>query len=157
MIDQKSLKKLSYFNLNKLESIYRSYFDKNEELSLYEGILEATCCLIPQRDIFESHRVLCSIYAGEGGCKIFGQTSKERILMLIAMMKIYEKNHHIENLILHNFKQKAESFYEEHQTPLCVGCLYLSKGEGKLKFKAKKEKIKHPLKKNENYFHLHLV
>ena len=157
MIDQKSLKKLSYFNLNKLESIYRAYFDKEEELGLYEGILEATCCLIPQRDIFESYQVVSSIYAGEEGSNIFGRTSKERILMLITMMKIYEKNHEIENLIVHNFKQKAESFYRDYQIPLSVGSVYLSQEDRKLKIKNKKIKIKHPLKKGEIYSNLHLV
>jgi hypothetical protein len=148
---------LSYFNLNKLESIYKAYFDKNEDLNIYEGILEATCCLIPERDIFESYKVLSSIYAGEKGTNIFGRTSKDRILMLITMMKIYERNHKIDNIIIHNFKKKSEFFYSEYKLPLSIGSVYLSSKDRLLKIRTRKQKVKHPLKKNEEYSHLHLV
>lgn len=136
MIDSKALRALSYFSLAKLEQIYRDYFDYEDEIDIFEGIKEASSCLIPHKNILESYIIFKQILEGSNGFHILGNTPRDRVLMLIKMMKIYEKNKHIENLITHHFREKSILHFEEFQTLLGIG--HIEKNEGDAKNSTKK-------------------
>jgi hypothetical protein len=136
MIDPKALRALSYFSLAKLEQIYRDYFDYDDEIDIFEGIKEASSCLIPHKNILESYVVFKQILAGSNGFHVLGNSPKERVMMLIEMMKIYERQKHIENLITHHFCEKSYLHYEEFQSLLNIG--YISNNENNSKVSLKK-------------------
>lgn len=121
MIDPKALRALSYFSLLKLEQIYRDYFDYDDEIDIFEGIKEASSCLIPHKNILESYVVFKQILEGSNGFHILGNSPRERVMMLIEMMKIYERNKHIENLITHHFCEKSHLHYQEYESLLTLG------------------------------------
>jgi hypothetical protein len=121
MIDPKALRALSYFSLVKLEKIYRDYFDYDEDIGIFEGITEASSCLIPHKNMLESYTIFKQILEGTNGFHILGISPRERVLMLIEMMKIYERNQRIENLITHHFSEKSKLYFIENKSVLKLG------------------------------------
>ena len=123
MIDPKALRALSYFSLQKLERIYRDFFDYDDDIHIFEGINEASSCLIPHKNMLESFSIFKQIIEGTNGFHILGPTPKDRVMMLIEMMKIYERNKHIENLITHHFCEKSQLHFDEHKIILKLGSI----------------------------------
>jgi hypothetical protein len=135
MIEDKTLEAISRFNLNRLESIYKHKFQNNEDIQFYEGITEASCCLIPHKNIFESYHIFKGIIEGSDGFDFLGSSPSDRVLMLISMMKVFQKKYQINNVVVFNFIQKAEDFHGQFGINLTLKTLYVSKNDQQLRIR----------------------